>query len=167
MPQEEIVYQTKVKYSGIFSFKDFYKFMYDWLTDESGLTVKETKYEEKIGGNAKNVAVEWSAEKKLNDYFKNKISLILRITNMEDVEVNESGVKVKVNKGSVDLGVKGVLISDYDGKWEKSAWMKFWRGIYEKYVIPAQLEQYKDRLTGATDEFSGQMKAYLALEGKK
>ncbi len=167
MSTEEQVYASKVKYAGVFSFKDLYKFCYDWLSDETGVTVAETKYEEKIGGNAKNVLVEWTGTKKLNDYFQNKVTVVFRITNMEDVEAMQGSAKVKANKGSLEIGVKGILVKDYDGKWESSAWSTFWRKVYEKYVIPATVKEYKDKLTVRTDEFVSQAKAYLALEGEK
>lgn len=167
MSEEKIVYASKVKYAGIFSFKDLYKFCYDWLSDETSVTVAETKYEEKIAGNAKNVVVEWAGTKKINDYFQNKVTVQFKVTNMEDVEAMQGSAKVKANKGSLEIGVKGVLVRDYDGKWEASAWSKFWRGVYEKYVIPSTVKEYEDKLTARTDDFVSQAKAYLALEGEK
>ena len=55
----------------------------------------------------------------------------------------------------------------YEGKFEKGAFRKFLRSIYEKWVIPARIEQYEEKLIGDCDEYLAQAKAFLALEGKR
>ncbi len=166
MSEKDLIFESKVKYVGVFSFKDFYKFCYDWLVDETGLTVVEKKYEEKILGDAKNIEAEWECTKKVSDYFKFEIIVKFRLVNVTEVEVNLGGAKVKANKGEVNIAVKATLIKDYDGKWEVSPFKKFLRGTYEKWVIPSRIEQYKDKLKEQTEEFLAQAKAYLALESK-
>ena len=49
MAEKDTVFSSTVKYKGIFSFRDFYKFCYEWLTEETGLNpFSEEKYSEKI-----------------------------------------------------------------------------------------------------------------------
>ena len=69
--------------------------------------------------------------------------------------------------GEIEIKVSGILVRDYQGKFEKDATRKFLRGIYEKWVIPARIEHYEDKIIGQCDEFLSQAKAYLDLEGKK
>src|SRR3972149_779782 len=116
MPEKETIFSSKIKSTGIFSFKDFYKFCYDWL---------------------------------------------------REVEINQGGAKVKTNQGSVETEIKGILVRDYEGKFETSAFKKFLRGIYEKWVIPSAIEEYKGKISESCDKFLNQAKAYLDLEGKK
>ena len=65
MPEKETVFSSKIAYGGVFSFKELYKFCYEWLKEETGLDISENKYEEKIVGESKNIVVEWKGEKKL------------------------------------------------------------------------------------------------------
>ena len=58
MAESDVVFSSKLKYDGIFSFKDLYKFCYDWLSQEPGLTVVEGKYAEKVKGTIKDIDVE-------------------------------------------------------------------------------------------------------------
>lgn len=167
MPEEETVFSSKIKYNGIFSFKDFYQFCYDWLADEFGWTVAETVYAEKIAGDTKNIDVEWAFSKKVTDYFKFKGKVKFKITELANVEVIQDGVKVKTNKGSVDVSAKGALQRDYDGKFERTAFRKFMRAVYEKYVIPSRIDEFEGRLAGQCDTFLAQAKAYLDLEGRR
>jgi hypothetical protein len=167
MAEKDKIFSSKIKYDGILSFKDYYKFCYDWLSEEEGFTVIEDKYKEKLAGNEKNIEVEWTAIKKVTDYFKFEIKIKFKIDRLTDVEINQNGVKIKTNKGGVEMGVNGTLIKDYDGKFEKTSTMKFMRGIYEKWVIASRIQQFEDKLVGVCDEYLGQAKAYLDLEGKK
>jgi len=165
--EKEEIFSSKVKHDGIFSFKDFYKFCYEWLTDETGLDVAEGKYSEKIVGDAKEIIVEWEGTKKITDYFKYSVKVKFRILNMKEVEVMQGNAKIKTNKGSVEIKTSGNLLRDYDGKFEKTYFQKFLRSIYEKWVIASRIEQMEDKLIGKCDEFLNQSKAWLDLEGRK
>ena len=168
MPEKETVFSSKIKYNGVFSFKDFYKFCYDWLKEETGLDpLVEGKYDEKIAGDSKNIIVEWKGEKKITDYFKYEVEVKFRIEKLTNVEISQGGAKVTTNKGGVEVGIKGNLIRDYKGKFEITAFKKFLRGFYEKNIIASRVEQYTGKLAEDCNEFLEQAKAYLDLEGKK
>lgn len=167
MAEKDKIFSSSISYKGIFSFSDFYQFCYDWLTEETGLGISEDKYSEKLAGTSKDIDVEWTGEKKVTDYFKFEIKVKFEITGLTEVEIEKGGAKVKTNKGKVKAKVSGTLIRDYDGKFEKDAFRKFLRSIYEKWVIKSRIDQFEDKLFGNCDEFLGQAKAYLALEGKR
>jgi len=165
--EKETIFTSKVKSTGIFSFKDFYKFCYTWLVDEGGFDITEEKYKEKLVGNSKNLEIVWVATKKVTDYFKYEIKITFKIEELTDVEVTKNGAKTKTNKGAVEIGVVGTLIRDYDGKFDKDAFRKFLRGIYEKYVVQSRIKEFETKLIVICNEFLEQAKAYLDLEGKK
>ena len=167
MIEEDTNVSSKIKYGGIFSFEDFYKFSYSWLTDEVGLNIAETKYSEKLSGDSKNIDIEWAGVRKLTDYFKFKMMVKFKIEGLKKVEINQNGAKVETNKGSVEVAIKGILIRDYAGKFETSAFKKFLRSIYEKWVITSRINEFEDKIIGDSDEFLSQAKAYLDLEGKR
>jgi len=168
MPEKETVFSSKMKYTGIVSFKDFYKFCYDWLIEETKMdSVKEEKYSEKITVKGKDIDVEWKGERKVTDYFKFQIEVKFRVLGLTDVEVTQQGIKIKTNQGIVEMKVKGILIRDYEGKFETTAFKKFLRSIYEKWVIPSRVIQFEEKLITDSDEFFIHAKAYLDLEGKR
>ncbi len=167
MAEKDKLFSSKIKYNGIVNFADFYKFCYDWLRDDTGLLLSEDKYTEKIAGDAKNLEIEWTGIRNITDYFRFEIKVSFRVLGLTNVEVAEGNKKVKTNKGTIEIIVKGNLIRDYDGKFEKNAFQKFLRGIYEKTVIPARIEQFQDKLNSDCDEFLSQAKAYLDLIGKR
>ena len=167
MAEQDTIFSSSVKYGGIFDFSDFYNFCYEWLTEETGLFIMEDKYVENLQGDSKNIDIEWTGTKKVTDYFKFEVKVAFKILGLTNVEINHNNAKIKTNQGSVKLTIQGILVRDYQGKFEKDAYKKFLRSIYEKWVITSRIDQMEDKLVGDCDEFLTQTKAYLDLEGKK
>lgn len=167
MAEKNTLLTNKVKYNGIFSFSDFYNFCYRWLTEETDLIIFENKYEEILTGDSKNIQIEWTGSKKLTDYFKFEIKVKFRILRLTKVEITQNGTKVETNKGSVEIKVEGIIVKDYEGKFETTAFLKFLRSIYEKWIITSRINEFEDKIISDSDEFLSQAKAYLDLEGKR
>ena len=168
MTIKDKIFSSKIKSSGFFDFPALYKFCYDWLDDEEGFDrVVEEKQIEKLLGDAKNIEIKWVADKKINDYFKFEIKVEFRIIGLKKAEFVQEGRKIKTNEGSVEVKVTGLLIKDYQGKFETSSTRKFMRGVYERWIIPAGITAMEDKLSTVCDGFLHQTKAYLDLEGKK
>jgi hypothetical protein len=167
MAEKDKIFSSKIKYNGIFDFAAFYKFCYDWLKEETGLSVSEGKYAEKLSGDSKSITVEWTGTREMSDYFKFEAKITFNVIGLTTVEITQDGKKIKTNKGSVEIGINGTLVRDPKGKFEKTGFQKFLRGIYEKMVITERIEQMQGKVASDCDEFLSQAKAYLDLEGKK
>jgi hypothetical protein len=167
MAEKEDIFSSKIKYDGLFDFKEFYRFCYQWITEEMQLETVEDKYAEKISGDSKSIKIEWTGSRKVTDYFKYGVKVGFEILNLTSVEITQNGRKIKMNNGSVELKVKGTLIRDYEGKFEKTSTQKFMRSIYERWVIPSRVEQFETKLVLDCNEFLAQAKAFLDLEGRK
>jgi hypothetical protein len=166
MSEKELICETKVKYSGIFSFKDLYNFAYDFLTDK-GFFIEEKNYSEKVKPEGKEIEIKWVCLKKITDYFRYEIVINFKITGLLDIEITKEGKKFVSNKGDVEIKFSGSLERDYENKFETSAFLKFMRGVYDKYVIKSRIEKMEDKLTEIVVESANQVKAYLALEAKR
>jgi len=167
MAERDTVFSSKMKYNGLLSFKDFYKFCYDWLVEETGLEMTEKVYNEKISGDMKEIRIEWEGYKNFTDYFRFEIKVEYIILAMKNVEINKDGAKIKMNSASVEMNVKGYLVSDRFGKFETSAFNKWLRANYEKWIISSRIAEFENKIAGDCDEYIGQAKAYLDLEGKR
>ncbi len=166
MSEQDEIYSSKISYEGIFNFKEFYKFCYDFLAEQKGIEINENEYSEKLIGPTKEILVKWTGKKKVTDYFKFELKIEFRTLNMSEIEINKGGVKLKTNKGKISVKVKANLIRDYEGKFETSSRMKFWRGIYEKWIISQRIKEFEDKLIGLAEGFLEQAKAFLDLEGR-
>ena len=102
----------------------------------------------------------------MTDFFKFQVKVEIKIKNLKEVEVLKEGIKVKTNDGRLTIEVEGILIKDYEGKFETSGFLKFLRGVYEKWIIPSRIDEFSDKLTDICNNFLLQSKEYLDLEGK-
>ncbi|MBM3247013.1 hypothetical protein FJZ17_00515 [Candidatus Pacearchaeota archaeon] len=167
MAERDNILGAKVKHNGVFDFKETYRILYEWLVSQ-GYDMNEKTYKEVIGaGGAKELEIEWEAIRKVSDYFRFLLKVDWKIIGMTSVEVEIDGVKQKMNKGQFEIGVKAILIKDYENRWENRPIWKFLRGLYDKYVIKERQDQYEGKLIGEMDEFLAQCKAYLALTGRR
>lgn len=165
MVESDKIYETKIKHTGLFDFKELYKFFFEWFTSYDYI-VAEKKYEEKITAEGKDIEVEWECFRKISDYFRFKVKITYRVIGLIPVEVQKGNVKVKTNKAQVEIKAAGFLEKDYEHRWERNPVAKILRGVYDKYIIRSRIEQYEDKLATEVDEAMAQVKAFLALEAK-
>jgi hypothetical protein len=168
MSESDTIFNNKIKYNGIFNFGEFYKFCYDWLIEETQLDfIAEEKYSEKLEGNGKNVDIEWTGQRKISDFFMFKFKIKMKVIKLEKIEINQGGIKTNTNKGTVEMSIKGILVRDYKGKFEKNSFQIFLRNAYEKWIIPSRIDAMEGKVFGDCDEFLAQAKSFLDLEGKR
>lgn len=165
MSEQDNIYETRVKYAGIFDFKDVYSLVYEWLKD-FGYFVIEEEYSEKIRAEGKEIEIRWQCTRKVTDYFRFIIKIRWSISGLVEVEIPKDGKKIKANKGSLDIKFSAILERDWQHKYEVSPFHKFLRAIYEKYIIPNRIEQMEGKITEEVLDIVNNLKAYLALEAK-
>lgn len=151
---------------GLFNFREFYAFLYRWLTTEE-YTIDEKEYTEKVKPTGKEVFVEWRARRRISDYFRFYLQIVIVTLGMTEVEVTKNGTKLKLNRGEVRVDINVFLEKDYENRWETSPFAKFFRGVYDRYIIRGRILQYHIMVREEAVNFTDQIKAYLALEVKR
>jgi len=166
MVEKDKVTEEKIKHVGIFDFKEAYNFVYNWLIANEYF-VEERIYTEKIKPEGKEIEIEWLAYRKISDYFRFVLKFRWFIIGLTDVETVREGIKIKSNKGAFELKVDAILEKDYESRWEATAFSKFLRGLYDKYIIKSRIQLYEDKIADEMSELVAQVKAFLALESRK
>jgi len=166
MAERDKIIENKVRRVDIFDFNELYRFCYTYLADE-GYFVMEKKYTEKVKGEGKEVEIEWEAKKKISDYFRYIFKVNWRIVGMVKVEAEKDGKKIKMDKGDVEIKVAGIIEKDYEHKWEKTVFLKFLRGIYDKYIIKSRIDRYEDKIFQEVEEYLAQIKAFLTMASRR
>ena len=151
----------KVKQTGVFSLDELYQLLYRWF-ELYGYDFQEEEYRDIDKGGKKNLEIRWYAEKKIDDYIKYVIKVSMMVLGMEDVEVEEEGVKRKTSKGTVEFRFDAFLLKDYEGAWEGGI-MKFLREVYDKFVIKGRIESLEGELQGELYKFMDEVKAFLNM----
>jgi hypothetical protein len=165
MSEKDTVFKGKIKQTGIFSFKDLYNFIYDWLREES-YDVYEKSYNEKVSGDSKQIEIAWIAEREISDYFKFQVKINWIILGMKSIDVQKDNQKIKMDSGSLELRFTTLLIKDYEDRWENRPYWKFLRGIYERYIVKSRIEDYQVKLLIEVEDLIAQCKSFLAIEAR-
>ena len=132
MPESIKIWNGKVVHAGIFDFKENYRFMYEWLRAHDYL-ILEKKYTEKMQQEGKKfVEIRWTAYRKISSYFRFRMELILKSPGMAPTEVQEGGIKVKRDKGEIEIRFDGgvYLDKDYENHWGEE-WSA---AFFERYL---------------------------------
>ena len=166
MAEKDKIAESKVKHDGIFDFKEIYRFLYALALDLE-YEIEERVYSEKNTVKGKEIEIHWVARRKISDYFRYVVKMDWLILGMNDVEVMKEGIKVKTNKGSLEIKFGIWLEKDYENRWEATAVLKFLRGLYDNYIIRGRILDYETKLITEMTEMVEQLKAFLVLEGKK
>jgi len=166
MVEKDRIIEQKVAYDGIFDFKETYSFLYTLLIDGEYI-VEEKSYSEKSKPDSKEIEVSWDAKRKVTDYVRYHLKISWRILGLKEIEVMRDGKKIKANSGKLEIKIAGFLETDYENKWEATAFFRFLRGVYDKFIINTTLEKYEDGLFEEVEESVNQMKTFLVLEAKR
>jgi len=166
MVDKDLLAKEKVEHTGLFDFKGLYSYAHSWFKDEN-YGVNEDKYSEKVKGETKNLTVEWKAVKRLSDYFKIEHAIKFEISDMSEVEVEIDGKRKKMNKGALSIEIKATLIKDPDSKWESPPLYRFWRDVYNKFIIPARVDAMEFKTMSDARKFKDDIKIFLDLAGRR
>jgi hypothetical protein len=166
MAEKEQILKEELEHNGLFDFKGLYSYLHSWLVEENH-DVDEEKYGEKVSGNTRDIDIQWKAYKKLSDYFKTEYKIVYEIKNMADVEVEIDGKKKNMNKGILKLKLTGTLVMDYDSKWETSPFSRFFRDIYNKFIVPSRVQAARGRVAKTTVQLKDNAKAFMALTARR
>ena len=119
-----------IRYKGVFDMKKLYNGMYAWFT-KRGYRFMETLHKHK----PPETEIEWTAKRKIDDYFLYNIWIEFYIWELEDVEVVRDGKKKTMQKARMKITFKCDFTTDYSGRWEGTWMKKKLEKIYNHYII--------------------------------
>ena len=166
MAEKENVIKEKMEHSGVFSFPAFYSFAHAWFRQENYF-VSEGRYSEKNSGTKKDILIEWMVSKDLSDYFKIEMKIKFVITDLTDVEVEIDGKKSNSNKGKIEAEITANIVRDLKSKWDMSAFTRFARDFYDRFIIPSQVFKIKMIIADDAKKFKEELKTFLELSGRR
>jgi len=104
-----------IRFKGIMDFDELYKYVRGWLTSKNYL-VQEDSYKDK----GKEFEIKWSAVKDVTEYYQYKISIKFLGWDMSKIEIIDEKTKLKqtLDKGRIEITIKGELIEDYNDNWK-------------------------------------------------
>jgi len=160
-----------IKYEDVFSFKELYKVIRDWLIAFEYASDKrdekmEKFYLEKHAGGVKELWIWWRTSKTPHEskYFKYVINVDYHVLNMKDVEIMHKGNKIKANKGEVEILINCYLDTEAEFQLEKSLFRSIAK-LFRKRIYKQETEQHKKDLQGDLNLLQHEIKQFLELKG--
>lgn len=146
--------KTRVKFFGIFDFKELYRAVRDRLTDIGYLKGDDYKYVEKYysekvssdAKEAKTIWIWWRTHKteEGSPYYEQHIDIDFHLRYITDMEVMVDNEKKKVQKGEIDVMIEAYLILDPGDKWENHWFLKTVHPLFYKRIWRKRREDRKN-----------------------
>lgn len=162
MPDRDvIVKEGKVKYTGPFDLELLYRKLQEWIKRARFKAPREKRYVERVKPFGKIVDISWDASKEqLDGYLRMELEVKFLIVGLGDIEVDQGGRKIKLQKGDLEITFSSTLVRNAKGEWPDKSVM---RRLYERYVVPEKVEFYKIELYKDTEKVMDETKNFLAL----
>ncbi len=160
--RETVASGLKIKQRSVFNLDELYKIMWRWF-ELYGYDMQELEYRDSLEGNSKHLEIKWKSIKRIDDYLQFVIITNFLILGLENVEVEQEGVKIKTNKGEVEINFSAILEKDYEDKWTDSGYSRVIRDVYDKYVIKNRIETLEGELYEEIYKLIDEVKAFLNL----
>jgi len=173
--------QFKVKYSDVFSLRNLYIMLHEFLLEEGWVGVdgnadhedietlySENVYQRGIHKGGKEIWFWWRAYKhpegKYSGYLRNLLDIDAHVVYLQDVEVVQQGKKMTVQKGEIEMFFRARIESDYQPeKWSEHWFLKHIKPLYEKRIIHAEIQKREKELWRDAYRIHSKIKQYLQL----
>ena len=164
MSEDTIASNLKIRQRSIFAMDELYKNMFRWFS-RNNYDFQEKEYFEQImpGGDAKKLEIAWIARRKISDYIRFVIEVKFLVAGLKSTEIEQDGVKRKIDSGDVEMRFTAKLERDYDKKWESNPVTQFLRDFYDKKIVRSRMEGYEVQLHEEIYALLSEIKAFLNL----
>ena len=129
--------KLQIRWSGAFEFQELLNESRSYLKKRA-FFVREPTYKHKGGGEGKDVELEIAAARRESGYVKESLTILIRITNMKDIEMVKEGEKKKMQQGIILLEISGKIELDYEDRFGGSKSARF---LYQTHLQARTGEQ--------------------------
>jgi hypothetical protein len=157
-----IVDNYVINYEGIFSLRELYEKIDQFITDNN-LTRKEIKNTEIVKKSGRNIEIIFEMWRSLSDYAKSVLRVKLSCEDVKDLFVEKGGIKHSMNNGKVRFNIYSFLETDFEHKWENTPGFFFVRVLFDKYIFKPFTTNYKAIVASDFNKFTNEMRAFLNL----
>ncbi|MBI4981150.1 hypothetical protein HZC30_06365 [Candidatus Woesearchaeota archaeon] len=164
----------RVKYKDVFDLKAFYEAVHEWLVQNGWGTIEEgevdhfeTLYGERIGREGmKEIWIQWRVKKDAEggSNFTYYLNLDYHVLGLTSIEAVKEGMKMKVNKGELDLYINAFIEEKYSKALEQNPILKYFFILFKQRVYRKEYEQRKKELYQETYVLQNFIKQWFKLK---
>ena len=153
----------KIQYVSVVDYDDFYKKIVRWF-ELKGYSFREVEYRDIEDAKGKSFEIIWEATNNVDDYAKFVIKMETMALGFQKLEMEKDGKKIKTNKANFTIKIDSKIIMDYQDQFG-NGFKKILREMYDKYIIPSRISNYKQSLEDDTNELMAEIKSFFAMFG--
>ncbi len=158
-----------LRYTGLFDFDGLYAAVIDWAKHYNWWwheKVYKHKVPNPLGAEQE---MKWELEKKITDYIKYVIKIEVIMQDLTELEVEVNGKTKSLSNGKIFITMNGVLMWDWQKRFEGKGRFVEWMGnFYNKVIFKKELESvYGDQLFYRIWNLHAVMKKFLDMQTKK
>ncbi|MFA5406056.1 MAG: hypothetical protein WC307_01750 [Candidatus Nanoarchaeia archaeon] len=158
MSEEQQVAKAVISQQSVFKIKDFYDFLYD-LVKSIGFDTIEDEFRK----SPEETVFEWTCLRWVDDYIKFKIWIKVKITDAKGVKVKRGEIAESMSKASVDMTIKGFIVTDWQNRWENKPLIKLLKGFYDKYLFKPIIEDQRKTINSKVYLIENEVKSFFEL----
>ena len=130
-----------IQYKGIMDMQDIYETIADFFKQKKFKFYERQQRLRKPSPFGSEILYEFQAKRKVEDYYEWEVNVTIETFDLHDIEVVlKDGARKKMSKGRLWIRLSGRCITDYEGVWEKSAFLAQLKSFYNKYVVKKTYE---------------------------
>ena len=161
-----LIGEKQIKYSGLIPVKGVYKHVKNFL-DENGYDPFESRNEDEVYEDGKQIIIVLNGDKKLSDFAKIMWETKFVFEKLIETSFEKDGKTMHLHKGSLLLETSVVLATDYENSFEQTAFQYFLRVMIDKFVFKSYINRAADVAKKNYTRFEEKMKSYLNMESFK
>lgn len=156
-----IVSGRQFHYKGLFNAKELYQLIDTWFADNGFGDRVEVEHMEKVTKTHKQIEIYYQPYKKVSDYAKIEIRLLIKIFDLKKQIVEYEGRKVNINEGDLNIEFDGYVTTDYEGRWVNKPSYFFWRTMMDKFFFKSYSSIPEKQVTDLVQELYNHIRQYL------
>lgn len=164
--RDVIIDKSRTEYEGLFDLREFMN-QIKALGNDKGYFTIEKRHVESITPEGKFIEFDIVLTKKFTDYARSDIVFWIQAANVKEKIVTVKKHKQRLLHGRLIVLVDGVLVTDYEKRWEVKPVFYVIRSIFERYVYSSLISKLKTQVTEDTNFMIDNLKSYLNLEKYK
>ena len=151
---------VKVSVDGVVNITGLYKLLRNWFDKMKYDFYENEHIEDMKAEGAKDLNIKMNAEKNIDDYTKLHIELRIKGKGLKPVMHG----KELCASGAVSVGFDVFIENDYEGRWDSPFFLKFFRTIYDKYIMSEREQRNTAEIKEEAEDIIKKTKAFLKVE---
>ena len=159
MEQDYIVRDLVIEQEAVINVNELYNRMKKWFLQRGYFYIEKEHHNKNID-NKHQFKIKMESGLKVDDYNRFFIKVTISGKNLDKTKLkNKDAVK-----GKISVAFESWITRDYEERWENRPVAKFFRTIYDKFVLGDKSERYSKELKDQTYLLYDEVKTFLGLE---